>query len=331
MKSFSYHELNPLIRLKEMELLPAEMWERLINARDLKEVKELLQPTVYGEFLTADFAEDFEAALAKKQEHTIAELVTLAPEPEVVWIYTMRFTFHNLKALTKAELLNETFDELFIPDGFYSLEQIKSAVKTGQGSGLPESILTSIQEVKEHFEESDQLQGIDIIYDRTFLRCQKQVSDALGYPELAAEVASFIDLTNVIMLGRGIKQKRSRAFMSTVLSSSGTLAKAELLDYAEEPLEAFSTFVLTTPYGEIIAPAITTGDLDLALLEKVRDDHLTQLFEAAQVQAFGPLPLLAYLNAQDNEIKNLRLITVGKRIGLAPERLRERMRQSYDT
>ena len=49
----------------------------------------------------------------------------MAPEPAVVTLYTMRFTFHNLKILTKAERTGKDFDYLYLEDGRYSLNTVK--------------------------------------------------------------------------------------------------------------------------------------------------------------------------------------------------------------
>lgn len=329
MKPYSYHELNPLIRLKELELIPAELMARMIQAKDIQELGELLKNTVYAEYVNEDFEDNFEEGLAIEQRKLIEELAAIAPEPKIVWAYTMRFTFHNLKAMTKAELLEENFDDLYIYDGFYSLDQIKSAVKTGAASDLPEAVLTSVQEVKQHFAESNSLQGIDIIFDRDYLRCMRSLGEELNSPELLDEIISFIDFTNIVMAGRGIKQKRSKGFMSTVLSSQGSIPKEDLLNVVEESMGRFTEFLLTTNYADVIAPLIQDGTIDLAQLEKIRDNYLTGRFDLAQVQAFGPLPLLALLNAKEVEIKNLRLLIVGKRVGISEEHLRERMRETY--
>ena len=57
-------------------------------------------------------------------------LYEMAPEPAVVTLYTMRFTFHNLKILTKAERTGKDFDYLYLEDGRYSLNTVKSAIHT---------------------------------------------------------------------------------------------------------------------------------------------------------------------------------------------------------
>jgi len=331
MKQSTYHELNPLVRLKELELLTPELMARMIKAEDLTEVEALFRGTIYGEYLSDDFYESFEEALGTAQDNLLEELVKIIPDPNVIWIYTMRFTFHNLKALIKADLLNQNFDELYIYDGFYSLEQIKTAIRTGQASGLPDILLDSIQEVREHFEESNSLQGIDIILDRKFLYCQRKIADMINEPELTKEVISFIDFTNILMVARGIKQKRNRNFMSTALSSHGSISKEELLDCIEGDLEKLISYLKATEYGEIIEPIIEDNTIDLSQLERLCDDYLTSFYETAQTQAFGPLPVLALLNAKSIEIKNLRLIITGKRIGLTDDQIRERMRETYGT
>ncbi|MFQ7236060.1 MAG: V-type ATPase subunit, partial [Enterococcus hulanensis] len=327
----TYHELNPLVRLKELDLLAPELMARMIKAEDLTEVEALFRGTIYGEFLSDDFYESFEEALGTAQDNLLAELVKIIPDPNVIWIYTMRFTFHNLKALIKADLLDKNFDELYIYDGFYSLEQIKTAIRTGQASGLPDILLDSIREVREHFEESNSLQGIDIILDRKFLYCQRKIADTINEPELTQEVISFIDFTNILMTARGIKQKRSRNFMSTALSSQGSIPKEELLDCVEVGLEKLISYLRTTTYNEIIEPIIEDNTIDLSQLERLCDDYLTSFYETAQTQAFGPLPVLALLNAKAIETKNLRLIITGKRVGLTDDQIRERMRETYGT
>lgn len=331
MKQATYHELNPLVRLKELELLTPEMMTRMIKAENVDEVEALFKGTIYGEYLSQDFYNGFEQALGKAQDYLLEELTKLIPDPNVIWIYTMRFTFHNLKALIKAELLNKNFDDLYIYDGFYSLEQMKTAIKTGKASGLPSVLLESIQEVREHFEESNSLQGIDIILDRKYLYCQRKISDMIDEPELRNIVISFIDFTNMLMTGRGIKQARTRNFMSTALSSHGSISKDELLDCVENGLTSLTSYLKSSIYGELIESIIIENEINLNQLERLCDDYLTSFYESAQTQAFGPMPVLALLNAKSIETKNLRLIITGKRVGLTEAQIRERMRDLYGT
>ena len=90
MKQSTYHELNPLVRLKELELLTPEFMGRMLKAENMEEVETLFRGTIYGEYLTDNFSESFEEALGKAQEELLSELIKIVPDTKVVWIYTMR-------------------------------------------------------------------------------------------------------------------------------------------------------------------------------------------------------------------------------------------------
>ncbi|WP_207695913.1 V/A-type H+/Na+-transporting ATPase subunit C [Enterococcus sp. DIV0212c] len=328
MKDTAYNQINPLIRLKETELLSNSQYEQLLNAKNTKELKEILKNTIYGTYMTDDFADQFEYIYSKEKGRLYEWLYEMAPEPEIIAIYTSRATFHNLKVLTKAELTGKNLDHLFIEDGRYSIETLKSAIRTRISTELPETLMNAVLEVLDYFQESSTLQAIDIIYDRNFLTFQRQLAESIGDKDIVAEVTAFIDLTNISTMARGIIQGQHENFLSTVLSSSGNISKETFLEYTEQPLTVFTDFVLNTIYGGLLVPIVSTEtkELDLVAFEKIKDDYLTSLYDKAKIMAFGPLPLLAFLNAKEVEWKNLRLILVSKRSNFPIDVVRERMR-----
>lgn len=329
MKQNGYHELNPLIRARELELLSGETFERLVQAKTIEETGEILRSTHYAYLVHENFDQDFDKNLLTGQTELLNWLVEAAPEKEIVWVYTMRYTFHNLKVLTKAEALGEDLDHLYLPDGFYSLHTLKEAIRSGTSNQLPASVMETILEVKEHISGSNVLQGIDVIYDRQFLKEQRVLGEKLGYPELLDEIICFIDLTNFVTLARGLQQNRGIPFMTTVLSSSGDIPKNTLLGFAERPQTEFIQFMQQSAYGEILAPALQSDKIDYVQMERCKDNYLTEKYVQAQTQAFGPLPLLAFLNAKEVEQKNLRLIITAKVSGIGLPKIRERMREAY--
>lgn len=326
----SYHTVNPIVRIKENELLSKEQFEQLIQANSFQKIAEILTPTVYGKYLTENYQYDFEQSLNQELVQTYEELIEIVPYPELVWLYTMRFTFHNLKIITKGEKIKENYDYLFIPDGFYTIEDLRSAIQTGESSVLPKTIIQCIKEVRQYFEESKILQGIDVIYDRYYYREQRRIAEQLNDAELLEEVIQSIDLLNITTTARCLLQKRTYAFMTTVVSSMGSFDKEELLSFAQQPLSVFIDYIRQSKYGELLGPALTDKTIDFAKVNILKDNYLTKVLQIAQTQAFGPLPLMAFLNGKDIEVMNLRLIIVGKRSGFTEEAIRERMRLLYD-
>ena len=203
---------------------------------------------------------------------------------------------------------------------------VRKGFKTKKEALEAEQYLRSVELKEKSFNSKI---SIDILYDRAFLQQQRKLADELGYEELTKEVIAFIDLTNLSTMARGIVQHQNSNFLSTVISSAGSLSKKELLTYAEKSLVEFTAFVRTTNYGQLLEKIINneTNELNLLAFEKLKDDYLTSMYENGRTVAFGPLPLLAFLNAKEVEWKNLRLILVGKHSGFSNETIRERMRK----
>lgn len=326
----SYHTVNPIIRIRENELLSKETFDQLIQAPSFDKVAEILKQTIYGQYMVEDFEHHFEQSLNQEIVATYKELIPIVPNPDLIWLYTMRYTTHNLKVLTKADKMNENYDYLFIPDGFYTIDELKAAIETGESSTLPKSIVRSIQEVREYFEESRILQGIDVIYDRFFLSEQRKIAESLKDVYILENVIASIDLKNIITVARCLMQNRTKGFMSAVVSEEGSIDKEVLLDFSNRTVADFIQFISESSYADLLEPALSKDKIDFLKLDVLIDNLLTSKLQGSQTQAFGPLPLLAYLNAKDIEAMNLRLIIVGKRSGFTIEAIKERMRSLYD-
>lgn len=325
-----YNQVNPLIRMKELELLTPETWEQLINAADSDGVKEILKNTVYNEVLSEHgFPGDFEHSLAEHRRNLYAWAYEIAPESELVSIYARRYTFHNLKVLTKAEVTGKNLDQMFLYDGQYTLAEMESAIRTKRSSILAPNLMEAIQEVLAYMEGEDGIiPGIDVIYDRYYLEDQRQLAEKVDYPELLDEVKAYVDLTNISILARGIIQEQSKGFLNAIIADAGRLPKKELIDFARKDLKDFIAYLKTTRYHELFEPLIVgDNEFDVVQLDIVKDDYLAKFYDQAETIAFGPLPLLNLLNDKEQEARNLRLIVVGKRSGFSKELIRERMRR----
>lgn len=326
-KDILYNQVNPLVRVKESELITKAQWQAIRNANSLESLRQILSGTDYANDVRhKKFYETFEQALNGRRGEFFSWLYSVAPEKSLVDRYTLRYTFHNLKVLTKGELTGQDLDHLFLFDGRFTMDMMKSAVKTQASSVLPEYLLEGIHEVMEYFEEGRILQGIDIIYDRLYLKQIKRISEALGYPEFIKEVEGFIDLVNIAIMSRGIVQKQTLGFLTTVLSSSGSIPKSTYLEYANGDLKQFTSFVLSTSYRSLIEPIVLNGEIQLNKLPSTRDEYLTRFYMSSKTKAFGPLPLLALMNAKEIEEKNLRLYVNGLSNGFSKEILKERTR-----
>lgn len=75
------------------------------------------------------------------------------------------------------------------------------------------------------------------------------------------------------------------------------------------------------------AAAARSGSL--TQFEKDCDDAVLDETRQAQFVAFGEAPVIAYLAAKEAEILAVRIILTGRLAGLAPDTIRERLREAY--
>lgn len=68
---------------------------------------------------------------------------------------------------------------------------------------------------------------------------------------------------------------------------------------------------------------------NIASIEKACDDFLIRYIKEAKYFHFGIEPLISYILAKENEIKNLRIILIGKMNGFDRDYIRRALRRSY--
>jgi len=326
----SFNQVNTLVRIKESELLGNEVFNLLLLAQDEKEISAILHGTTYEEYVVQPgFLEDFETICNKERQKVYDWLYDITPNPALIHLYAARYTFHNLKVLTKAHIMEKDFDEMFISDGRYDIDTLKSAINTRQSNELEEPLLAAINEVLNYFNEGKLLQAIDYIYDREFLSYIHYLAKKADDESIYQSFQKFIDLSNISMMARGILQEQGQSFMASVLSDEGNLPKEDLLDYIRKGIDEFTQFLLNGRYSNDIRSIVDekTQKLNFVALSKLTDDSLTSLYESADLQSFGPMPLMSFVSAKEVEWKNLRLLFVGKRNKFSNEEMAERIRK----
>lgn len=331
MKDTDYAGVNARIRVFETRLLKQEQFERMLQARDFEEAVNVLKDGPYRQDVEEmQNNKVYEQVLDSQMQQTFFELAEVTPEPRLIELYSLRYTYHNLKVLLKAHLVDENFDALLIEIG-EPISVLRNAVETGKSEFLGERILTCIAETKAYYAEYQQIQAVDILLDRDYFHHLKEIARALNTPKICEFVELFIDLSNLSTLVRGVSQKQTPNFLRTVLSSAGKVPKEEWVALLTEDLSSLQKKLSAFPYDTIIEAATDseTGVLSPVALDLATDDALMTFLQEAKFDVFGPMPTLAYLYAKQTEVKNVRLLLVGKYNQIPQTALAERMRMNY--
>ncbi|GEK88039.1 V/A-type H+-transporting ATPase subunit C [Alkalibacterium putridalgicola] len=332
MKDTAYSSSNVLIRVYENNLLTRAHFERMLTADSFEEAVNVLRETPYRNDVDR-IKEDknYDSMFMNELHQTYNEMLNIVPNKELIELFGLRYAYHNMKVLFKEEITDQDLDHLFIPIGRYPISELRQAVRTRESDVLPEEYMNSINEVKTDYEEYHNVQAVDIILDRRYFTHARLLADETGESGVPELIERHIDYNNFSTLVRGIQQNRTRNFMLTILSSSGSIPKADLLELVEKDLNAVAEYYKKTDYRDIVNRAIDkdTGELSTVNVDYETDKAYMEKMREARLESFGPKPVIAYLYAKETEVMNLRLILSGKENGLTADEIRERMRLNY--
>jgi V/A-type H+-transporting ATPase subunit C len=270
---------------------------------------------------------DFEIILQDEFNRSFTTLLKMSPRPELIGMMALRYDIHNLKVLFKAKYLAVRTD-LLIPVGTVPADKLQAMVDESEFRDLPGAIRPAAEKIEEEFALTRDPQGIDLNLDRVLF------AELLASARLARSAfleglfVRQVDLTNIKTFIRVKRMGRDREFLKKVLLPSGRLPVDKLTGLLEEPLEALVVQTAMSDYAGVIAEGVRDWmeKGTVARLEKLADDYITAYLQQGRRSAFGLEPLIGYLWAKEIEIKNIRLIMVGKINKLPAEAIRERMR-----
>ncbi len=318
-------------RALEKRLLEKGQFERMIEASSAEDIIKVLSESDYAAAL-ADLSDiyDFEEVLRAELQSSLELIKRISPRPELIAMMAFRYDVHNLKVLFKAKYLGIKSD-LLLPAGTLAVDKLQFAVEEEDFRDFPEELRRASETIVEDFPVNRDPQVIDLHLDQMLFA--QLLSDARAFKVKFLEglFVRQIDLINLKTLIRVKKMGQDREFLKAVLLDGGSLAADRLVGFLEEPLESMITQLAMTEYSELVSEGIRDWiDKGTASrLEKLADDYLTTYLKKGKWTPFGIEPLIGYLWAKEIEIKNIRLLMVGKINRLPAEAIRERIRDGY--
>lgn len=333
MQDTDYKGVNTLLRVYETKLLTRENYEQLLKANNLKEALEVLKSTDYhfdeNNVLDTKEYDDF---LMNHLGNIYQELYEVTPDSEVIQFFTLRYSYHNLKVLLKQRFTGTDLEHLMIPIGKYPLSTLKNLVQTQQSMQLNEILVEGVQEAIQDYETYGRIEAADVFMDTYYYKHLRAIAERLDNPTITKIIDAMIDLDNLSTVVRSLNRKKSRSFLHTVLSSSGSIPKSDIIEAsAGGAIAVLNDLYMDKSYSSHLHQIVNESKdaINPMKLDKLIEQIVHELMEEGLYQAFGPMPVMAYMFAKEKEITNIRLLLVGKDNQIAENILRERMRPIY--
>lgn len=312
------------LRMLRRRALSEGQLQRLISADNLREAEKALREFGY----LAQQESDIDQATADKLKDAALMLRQLSPAPETTDAFLLRHDVLNLKILVKARILGIAPEGLS-QAGTLDVEMLKRAVNEHKYQALPSPLQETMDELEKQIVLSPDPMLIDVRLDQAMYRLLAQGLRRAVSPAAKAWLkarADFVNLRSLLRL-QGIPASLT---LEQVLVEGGSLSPAAFLKAAEKPQKL--TRLYTERYGAQIGRLIHRAFEDAAAispLEQAMEAHLQGLFQINRMEPDNLDVLIDYLLSMEREASKLRLIFAGKRNGLKPDIIEERLRAVY--
>lgn len=325
------------IRVIEKRLLDKSKFDRMIDSKSPVEALKVLLEAGYGETTAEVTTEtmsktfEYERLLKEEQKRLYGLLREITDESQIFDLFLLKNDYHNIKVILKSEFLGQEDIGNLMDSGTLPISYIKTAIRERNFEEFALTMKEAIEECLDTFNRTNDPQQIDLILDRASFRHMSELADTIEHYFINDILNIIIDMTNINIFLRLKDLDMPVEFLKKSLISGGIINNEIFIENMDSTYEDFLQSMKNSPYENICRAGI--GDLidkgSLAKFEKLADNYIIDFVKKVKYKTLGIEPLIGYLIAKENELKNVRIVMVGKINNITPDIIRERMRESY--
>ncbi len=321
-KDTEYLYATAYIRSVEEKGLCRELLTRMLDAPGVEEALGLLKdvyPGIPDEIICDE--------IVNEAYRTVDDIVSV---PHMFTFMRYPYDANNVKTAIKCAAKGTSSEGFMFGCGTLSEEKYAEMAEKGDYSALPEALAEAAKNAADAFVKTGDPQSIDLPVDRACLEAMLDEADKTGSTFIRDTARVRIDIANLMTSLRVVRMgsKTAEGILSLALAEGGSIPKEKLMAAAaeEDPVAAIGT--AAAEYSAVLADVIA-ADKKLGDLERELENRYLSAVYAAKSASFGCEVPYAYLVAAEYNSKNARIILAGKRAGLSPDAIRERMRLYY--
>ena len=311
--------------IKDTDYLAVSAWLHAMETRLLTpeaasetEARKLLTECGYAEALP------LEEALREHRETLYKELAAAVPDPRLIELFQLKYDYHNIKAILKAERRGISPEAFLLPGGRYDAAQLQSEWQQEHMFQVSDTARRAAQEAAALLRENDP-QGADLRLDAACYDEMRTLAEEMKSNFLQGYVRQLIDAANLRTAVRAARSGSSEVLPRALLEGGSVSPHAIM---ATDPVKLGELFGAGALGKAVALGAAATSGGPLMAFEKACDEATEAYLSAARRTPFGEETVLCYLAAVENEITAIRIIMTGRQAGLSSEMIRSRLRQA---
>ena len=336
-----YAFANGRIRKLENGLLNKDILDRMIKSNDIVSALKILTESDLNDYsFDLNNPSDFEDSLNQELLQTYDLIKSISKVSTFNFLYftfASKYDFHNIKILIKSKYLKKEFSsELISPIGTLNVEKLNSAIKDEKYEDIPYSFEVLIKKTLTEYNKFKDPEIIDFVLDKEryvmiFNKIRETEIIEEEEPYLRRFIKINIDLNNIINCIRAKIRGEKKTFTKEFLIPEGDFKIDNLIEVYDSPLSSWFEKLRYTDYKNIIELGVNYFQKNNSLmeLEKLIDNFILNFSKIGKYITFGIEPIVGFITAKENDIKNIRIILSGKLNNLSPDEIIERVRDTY--
>lgn len=327
-KDIDYLTISSRVRALESSLLTGERMTRMLEAPTTEDAVKILSECGYPE-LTPLNVNTLHEALAAEHRRIFEDLYAAVPEPAFIDIFRIKYDYHNVKVILKAEATGTDGTSLLSELGRVPARELVEKMNASDLRGIPPVLQEAIHNARDILGTTRDPQLADFTLDRAYYQDMWRLAQSAGSPFLEGYVRISIDSANLRTAVRAIRMGKNAEFLRDILFTGGNMDVTRILTAASAGGSLAELFALSPLKEAAEAGVLALAGGRLTQFEKLCDNAVTRYLQGAKYVAFGEAPVIAYLAAKENEFTAIRIILTGRLSGLDASIIQERLRDSY--
>lgn len=326
-KKEAYLCLSAMLRAREPKLLNNDRAQRMLDAGSFEEAAKLLTDCGYAD-MSQMSAKEIEAELAGHRRSVFKELEELSPDRELVDVFRMKYDYHNLKAIIKAEAMGLSAKSIMSDSGRFDPEELLTIYNEERFTELPPIPAQAVQEAKSTLARTGNPQLADFVLDKAYFAELKATAKSAGSAFLEGYAEVLIDSANLKSAVRTLRMGKDTDFLREVLIPGGKVSVDRIVAAGDgdgiAALFAHSGLDKAAALGAEAANGGSMTEFELSC-----DNAVNTYLKGAKLISYGAEAVVSYLAAVEGEITAVRMILTGRLSGIDPGVIRERLRDLY--
>ena len=290
---------NAVLTSRQNKLLNADRIKRMINAQSAQEAAKILFECGYNEEIITFQPEKDDLIIGYELEKTVKTFKEFCPDEKLKECVLAKFDYHNAKVLYKSKFVKIDLYETLYSFGNVDVELLKKSIESKRYLDMPVGLAQVIEKLDKT--KNPTLRDIDLQFEKAM------------YEYIAENI-------------KGLKNASIIKYFKTEIDiiNQRTYLKCQLYK-TEKDFEAF--FIK----GGFKKKDEMRKDIsDIAEFEEKSNDLLREIGHEGKDDNFGLNVMFNWFNLKIEELKVVKMILLGKKLGLSRRQIKDNLKGAYE-